>query len=281
MDPIVLERLLASISVQRLVVVCGAGFSTRGSPLPLRRREVSQICSDRYAASTGALVDPFFRDDLEKLADYFYDNHTLQSVFIAGLVPWDLFVRPPNAGHIAIADFWTRGVAAALSSNYDTMIERHAGNCGADLRPSLDGSGATERAAFHSPLLKFHGCQFCDAASTVWTTKQLANGVIAQRFESSRAWMTANLQHKDLLVVGFWSDWSYLNVILDGVLGVAPPTSITVIDPSTSAQLEAKAPQLWALAHSAGIEFNHVQESSKPHLANCIARSQKPTCESC
>jgi hypothetical protein len=267
MDPIVLERLLASISVQRLVAVCGAGLSMGKPTLGPSAKEVSQICFDSYVTSTGATLDPGMRDDLEKLADYFYDNRTLQSVFIAGLVPWSRFVRPPNAGHVVLADFlWIRAVAAALSSNYDTMIERHAGNCGADLRPSLDGSSATTRAPFHSPLLKFHGCQFCDADSTVWTKKQLADGAIAKRIESSRVWMEANLQHKDLLVVGFWSDWAYLNTILGSVLGVVAPASVTVIDPSDSGQLQAKAPQLWALAHSAGVTFNHVQEYAEVAL---------------
>src|ERR1700733_13550612 len=132
MNPIVLEHLLASILVQRLVVVCGAGLSMGKPTLAPSAKEVSQICFDSYVASTGAALYPGMRDDLETLADYFYDNHTLQSVFIAGLVPWSRFVRPPNAGHVVIADFlWIRAAAAALSSNYDTMIERHAGNCGA------------------------------------------------------------------------------------------------------------------------------------------------------
>jgi hypothetical protein len=267
MEPLVLQQLLASILAQRLVVVCGAGLSMGKPAAAPSAKEVSQVCFDSYTASTGAALDATLRDDLEKLADYFYDNHTLQSVFISSLVPWDRFVRPPNAGHIAIADFlWIRAVAAALSSNYDTMIERHAGNCGADVRPSLDGASATARAPVHSPLLKFHGCQFCDADSTVWTKKQLGDAVIAERIESSRAWMEANLQHKDLLVVGFWSDWSYLNTILGNVPGVVAPASVTVIDPSDSAQLQAKAPELWAVAHSAGVTFTHVQQYAETAL---------------
>ncbi|MGH3428117.1 MAG: hypothetical protein ACRDQZ_11225, partial [Mycobacteriales bacterium] len=264
MDAAVLELLLASISAQRLVVVCGAGLSMGKPTRAPSAAEVAQICFDKYVAFTGATLDPGVRNDLEKVADYFYDSHTLQSVFIAGLVPWDRFVRPPNAGHVALADFlWIRAIAAALSSNYDTMIERHAGNCGADLRPSLDGGAATARTPFHSPLLKFHGCQFCDADSTVWTKKQLADAVIADRIASSRIWMQANLQHRDLLVVGFWSDWSYLNTILGGVLGVIAPVSVTVIDLSNSAQLEAKAPDLWALAHAPDVTFNHVSEDAE------------------
>jgi hypothetical protein len=262
-----LERLLASISAQRLVVVCGAGLSMGKPTAAPSAKEVAQICFDAYVASTGAALDLNLRDNLETLSDYFYDNGTLHSVFIASLVPWSRFVRPPNAGHIALADLlWTRAAAAGLSSNYDNMIERHAWQCGADLQPTLDGAGATARSPFHSPLLKFHGCQFCDRNSTVWTKKQLTDQVIGDRIESTRTWMQANLQHKDLLVVGFWSDWAYLNLILDGVLGVIAPASVTVIDPSSSADLEAKAPNLWALAHKAGMTFSHVQEYAEGAL---------------
>lgn len=267
MDPVVLEGLLASILARRLVAVCGAGLSMGKPSSAPSAKDIAQICFDEYAASTAAALDVVLRDDLEKLADHFYDNKTLQSVFIAHLVPWGRFVRPSNAGHMAIADLlWTRAAAAALSANFDNLIERHAWTCGADLQPSLNGDGATERAPFHSPLLKFHGCRTCDPNSTVWTKKQLADGVIAGRIESSRVWMEANLKHKDFLVIGFWSDWSYLNEILGKALAGVAPKSITVIDPSTSDQLEAKAPQLWALAHLPEVIFNHVQESAEVAL---------------
>lgn len=252
---------------QRLIVVCGAGLSMGKPSSAPSAREVAQICFDKYVASTGVAVAAPLRDDLEKLADYFFDKGTLQSVFIASLVPWQRFVRRPNAGHAAIADFlWIRAAAAALSSNYDNMIERHAWDCYADLAPSLDGSSATARASIHSPLLKFHGCQFCDPNLTVWTKQQLHDPVIGNRIESSRVWMEANLQHKDLLVVGFWSEWAYLNEILGKVVAGIAPTSITVIDPSDSAALEAKAPNLWALAHTPGVVFNHVKEYAEVAL---------------
>jgi hypothetical protein len=264
MDLAILERLLASIGAQRLAVVCGAGLSMGKPSSAPSAKEVAQIAFDKHVLSTGAALGAPLRDDLEKLADHFYDDHTLESVFIANLVPWERFVRPPNAGHVALADFlWTGAAAAVLSSNYDNMIERHAWTCGADLRPSLDGAGATARLPFHSPLLKFHGCQVCDASTTVWTKQQLASGVIAQRIESSRVWMAANLLHKDLLIIGFWSDWAYLNEILGNALGVVAPASVTVIDPSPIDQLEAKAPQLWALAHAPGVTFRHVQERAE------------------
>jgi hypothetical protein len=35
---------------------------------------------------------------------------------------------------------------------------------------------------------------------------------------------------------------------------------VTLIDPTDLAQLQAKAPDLWALAHEAGVTFSHVQQ---------------------
>lgn len=60
--------------------------------------------------------------------------------------------------------------------------------------------------------------------------------------------MAANLRQKDLLVVGFWSDWAYLNILLGTVLDGLAPLSVTVIDLADAAALQAKAPDLWALA---------------------------------
>jgi hypothetical protein len=117
-----------------------------------------------------------------------------------------------------------------------------------DVRSSLDGSSATARAPFDSPLLKFHGCQFCDADSTVWTKKQLADGTMPNGSRAAACGWKQTYNTKDLLVVGFWSDWAYLNTILRSVLGVVAPASVTVIDQSDSGQLQAKAPRLWALA---------------------------------
>jgi hypothetical protein len=268
MDPAVLERLLTSIMAQRLVAVCGAGLSMGKPTAAPSAKKVAQLCFDEYANSTGTVLDVVLRDDLEKLADYFYDHGTLQSVFVEHLVPWNLFVRPVNAGHAAIADLlWIKAMAAALSANFDILIERHAWNCGADLRASLSGPDATARTPIHSPLLKFHGCRVCDAQSTVWTKKQLADAVVAGRIASNRQWMGANLHHKDLLVVGFWSDWAYLNAILEDVLGVVAPASVTLIDPGDPAELQAKAPKLWAIANSPGTSFHHVLDGAEIAMA--------------
>lgn len=267
MTPEIRAQLLASMHANRLVVVCGAGLSMAApSSLPSAWR-VAESCFDNYKMNVDPGVDPSLRHDLEALAQHFADTNTLQSVFIERLVPWSQFVRPPNAGHAAIADFLTtKSAIAALSANYDTLIERCAVDNGFDFQASLDGVEATVRAATQGPLLKFHGCAIKDRPATVWAPTQLNEPPIADRIERSKEWMAANLRQKDLLVVGFWSDWDYLNEILDNVLGDIAPLSVTVFDPAPVNDLEEKAPFLWGIANGEGVNFLHVQQSGAEAL---------------
>lgn len=262
LDPQVKSRLLASMLAGRLVVVCGAGLSMAApSSLPAAWR-VAQDCFDNYQVNVDPDINPDLRHDLEALAQHFVDLGTLESVFIQALVPWGDFVRPPNAGHAAIADFLvTKAAAAALSANYDMLIEQCAVANGFDFQNALDGDEATLRSHTQAPLLKFHGCAGRDRPATVWAASQLDAPPISQRIALSKTWMAANLRQKDLLVVGFWSDWDYLNALLGTVLDGLAPTSVTLVDPSPIADLEAKAPALWTLAHGEGVTLTHVQES--------------------
>jgi hypothetical protein len=228
---------------------------------------VAEASFDKYALETDPDCDLAMRHDLEAFAQHFVGLHTLQSVFIESLVPWHMFVKPPNAGHAAVADFLvTRAAAAALSANYDTLIEQSAVANGFDFQNSLDGDEATTRFRTQSPLLKFHGCATRDRLATVWAPSQLGEPPIADRIAKSKTWMAANLRQKDLLVIGFWSDWAYLNTVLGTVLDGLAPLSVTVIDLADAAALQAKAPDLWGLANGPQVEFRHVQESGAEAL---------------
>lgn len=223
---------------------------------------VAEKCFDKYRLESDPQCDLALRHNLEDLAEHFAGLNTLQSVFIEHLVPWPAFVRPSNNGHAAIADFLiTRAAVAGISSNYDTLIERRAWDYGADFRGSLDGDEATADTVRQAPLLKFHGCSHRDRPSTVWAPSQLNDPTIAARIARSRVWMAANLRQKDLLVVGFWSDWQYLNAVLGEALIDVQPLSVTVIDLSPMDALQQKAPQLWEIAHAQNVTFEHVQES--------------------
>lgn len=267
MNPADSARLLASMSAGRLVLLCGAGLSMAPpSSLPSALR-VARMCFDEYQLKIDPLINTALRDNLEKLAEHFVGLNTLKTVFIEDLVPWKEFERPPNPGHAAVADFLiTKTVVAGLSSNYDKLIERCAWDYGADFRGSLDGDQATVTSHKQAPLLKFHGCSHIDRGSTVWAPSQLHDPTISDRIAKSKTWMAANLRQKDLLVVGFWSDWDYLNQVLDGAVQGLDPLSVTVIDPSPSADLQTKAPGLWALAHQPQVTFSHIQESGADAL---------------
>jgi hypothetical protein len=265
--PEIRARLLASMDAGRLVLLCGAGLSMAPpSTLPSARR-VAETCFDTYRLRVDPNIDPALRQNLEALAEHFVGLNTLKSQFIGNLVPWAAFERPPNPGHAAVADFLlTRTATAALTSNYDKLIERRAWDYGADFQASLDGDEATASAHKQAPFLKFHGCAHRDRGSTVWAPSQLHDPVIADRIEKSRIWMAANLRQKDLLVVGFWSDWSYLNQIFAGALAGLNPLSVTVVDLSTPEELQAKAPALWTIAHQGNVTFTHVQASASDVL---------------
>lgn len=246
----------------RLVVVCGAGLSVAPpSRIPMAVK-VAELCFDAYQLKVDPQLDPRLRQDLGALAEYFYDLQTLKTQFIDTLVPWGEFVRPPNPGHAAIADFlMTRAVTAAITTNFDHLIERSAWDYGADFSGSLDGDEASLSSRSHGPLLKIHGCSNRDRGTTVWAQSQLRDPEIAERVKKSEIWMAANLRNKDLLVVGFWSDWGYLNHVVSSALGGIHPHSVTVIDLSTTDELETKAPGLWSIANRAGVRFEHIRES--------------------
>ncbi|MEA9433712.1 SIR2 family protein [Aeromonas caviae] len=246
----------------RLLVVCGAGLSMAPpSSLP-SAWTVAERCFEKYRLESDPNCDPALRNNLEALAEHFAGLDTLQSVFIEHLVPWHAFVRQPNTGHAAIADFLiTRAAIAGISSNYDNLIERCAWDYGSDFRGSLDGDEATADFVRQAPLLKFHGCSLRDRPATVWAPSQLNDPTISARIARSKVWMAANLRQKDLLVVGFWSDWEYLNTVIGEALIDVQPLSVTVIDLSPTNALEQKAPQLWEIANAQNVAFEHVQES--------------------
>src|SRR5260370_35575208 len=71
------------------------------------------------------------RCDLEKQAEYFAARDQLYSTFISRLIPRRRFIRDPNGGHLAAADFITSGVVeCVVSTNFDFLIEEAAKSLG-------------------------------------------------------------------------------------------------------------------------------------------------------
>jgi hypothetical protein len=84
--------------------------------------------------------------------------------------------------------------------------------------------------------------------------------------------MRLQLPNKDLVVIGFWTDWGYLNDVLANALDAGGFNSVTVINRADAAELEAKAPKLWAMLNAGTVTFLHVQGSSTEALEEQCAR---------
>lgn len=222
---------------------------------------IANMCYDRHADIVGDHLSRALRDDLEAFAEHFAANSSLKSIFIDSIVPWKEFMRVPNAGHAAIADFLVcRAIKAAISTNYDALIERRTWDAGAaDFQSALEGDEA-QVCSQYSPLLKPHGC------STIWARSQLHDDEVARHLHKSKIWMDANQRERDLLIIGFWTDWRYLNKIIGDALTDVAPASITLVDLSLPEVLKEKAPTLWDIAHAGGVIFEHVQRSGATFL---------------
>jgi hypothetical protein len=252
-------RLLNAIETNTLVFLCGAGLSmATPSNLPSAVR-VANLCYDRRIA-----IEPMdipLREDIDRLAGLFHNRGDFERVFIP-LVPWDEMLGSPNAGHAAVSDLLVcRAAHAAMSTNFDRMIESWAQSLKVDLRGALNGQEATSFCAITNPLLKFHGCMDRNRDHTLWTQGQLLEPETQTRLQSCSQWMNLHLPGKHLVVVGFWSDWKYLNQVLSDAFTIDTASAVTVIDPSPTVSLQAKAPELWSKLTGLSHQFEHVQGS--------------------
>ena len=130
------------------------------------------------------------KEAIDQLAGHFYGTHEFESVFIRGLVPWGELVGEPNEGHAAVSDLLiSRAAEAALSANFDPLIEQWAMTRKIDMRGALDGPEAMAFQHKTSPLLKFHRCMHRLREQTLWTQAQLGEPQIEQRIQTCANWM--------------------------------------------------------------------------------------------
>jgi len=283
-------RLLTSIETDRLVIFCGAGLSMAPPSLVPSAREVARACSTKYEDITAFTVSTDLREDIERLAEFFYAQGNLQSFFIRHLVPWTLFKTNPNPGHFAIADFLACGVfELGLTTNVDSLVEIAADTLGqSNFQASLDGNEATLTHQNHNPFLKLHGCYVRDQGNTLWCSSQLNVAPLMDKIASSKRWLQGYLLNRDLLVIGFWSDWAYLNHVLEDCVNTIEPNFIVLVDPDEAINLTRKAPNLWNWAANGNVNFVHVRESGAEFLNDLrrrfsrrylerLAEASKPT----
>lgn len=227
--------------------------------------QVSRACYDKYQPI--ATLPAVMRDDIEQLAAHFYGTGEFESVFLGSLVPWNDLVGQANAGHAAIADFLIcRAAEAVLSANFDPLIEQWANGAKVALLPALNGHEAVAFGKETNPLVKFHGCLVRDRAKTLWTRTQLADPIIADRIATCSQWMGLVLPGKDLLIIGFWTDWGYLNDVIANALNVNQFASVTIVDPKNGHELQAAAPGLWNRLTGGTAHFQHIQASGDDAL---------------
>lgn len=238
---------------------------------------VAEVCYDRYHAIQALPAE--MRQDIDAIAGHFYAQSPseFEKVFLS-LVPWNDLVGEPNGGHAALGDFLISGTACAvLSANFDTLIEQWGNRHKIAMRGALTGQEASNEGFCPgiNPLLKFHGCMDLDRGRTLWTAGQLSDPTVSSRVESCSQWMGLNLPGKDLLVVGFWTDWGYLNDVLVNAIKVQWFGSVTVIDPKSTQELEEKAPTLWATLSDGALQFEHVRGSGTEALEELRAAFSK------
>lgn len=263
----VLEMLLGVIEARRLVLFAGAGLSMpQPSGLPPAWR-LAREAARRHEANTEVALPDALLDDIEAQARYFDANSQLESYFLPKLIDWTGFAGQPNAGHFAVADLLLSHAAVfGVTTNVDVLIERAAERLGdPSIGVAIDGSEAAAPRA-HPPLLKIHGCFRRNHSDTLWCREQIGREPWATRIKLSAQWLAGNLFQKDVVFVGYWTDWTYLNDVLASVLTDPVPRSVTLVDTSTPEALSQKAEGLWTWAHRDGIAFRHLRMSGNDFL---------------
>jgi hypothetical protein len=261
-----IASVLDALYADRLVMLCGAGLSMASpSNLPSAAQLASKAKQD-YDSLYGATRAPL-PPSIEDQAEFFFQRGQLGTMYLRTLIDPHAFAGPPNAGHIAVADLLlVRAIQTAVSTNVDTLIEAAGLLLLGQVGVGIERRAVAALAPDISPLLKIHGCWSTDRDNTLWAPGQLAVEPVASRIQGNREWLLARLLDRDLVVVGYFTDWDYLNDALERTLGEVRPSRVVIIDPSPGPILAAKAPALHDLGGRAQVSFCHVRTSGAAFL---------------
>ncbi len=260
-----LETALDSLLNDRLALLAGAGLSMAPpSSLP-SATDLAATAKQKYDATFGASRPPL-PVRVEDQAEFFFQRGELETVYFNKYIDWHAFAGVPNCGHEAVADLLlVRAIQTAITTNVDRLIEIAGEHLLGHVGAGIDGH---EVAAFPpdvKPLLKIHGCR-SRPNTMVWAPGQPPVPPVAQRIANSATWLNAQLLSRDLLIIGYWTDWDYLNKVLANTLGAVYPARVLVVDPANGALFAGKAPDLYALGQRATTAFLHVQASGADFL---------------
>ena len=260
-----INQVLDSLLSERLALLCGAGLSMAAPSSIPSAAKLAEKAKAKYDATYGADREPL-SEAIEEQAQFFFERGELQTVYLRTYVDADVFSVHPNSGHISIADLMlVQGISTTVSTNVDTLIET-AGN----MLLGHIGKGVTRENVQSlpdkkSPLLKIHGC-WNQPEQTIWAPGQVSVEPTRTRIESCGQWLELRLANRDLLIVGYWTDWDYMNDVLETALGSVHPSRVIVVDPCESAEFQKKAPVLYDLGVRAKMEFRHVRSSGDKFL---------------
>ncbi|MER8573485.1 hypothetical protein [Mesorhizobium sp. M1374] len=258
---------LDSLLAERLAIFAGAGLSMAApSNLP-SAWTLAQKAKAKYTAQYGGARPPL-SNNIEEQAEYFFQRGELPTVFLGTLIDRNAFAGRPNEGHYAIADLMlARALQTVVTTNVDTLVESAGVFLFGQVEVGIDGHAVAALPPAVTPMLKLHGCRTIDLANTVWAPGQLAHNPVQSRISSSAPWLTQRLLNRDLVIVGYWTDWDYLNAVLASTLDAVNLSRVIVVDTADSASFQAKAPALHALGMRASGGFLHVKESGARFLA--------------
>ncbi len=262
------EMALDSLLAERLALLAGAGLSMAApSSLP-SAHAIAVEAKRRYDSRHGTSMAPLPLA-IEDQAEFFFRRNELATVYFRTLIDQHVFAAPPNDGHYAVADLLlVQGIETAVTTNVDTLIETAGLHLYGQIRTGLDQAQMAALPPRSSPLLKIHGCSQKDYDNMVWAPGQINAPPVDSRIASSAQWLSTRLLDRDLLIVGFWTDWNYLNQVLQTVLDRVRPSRVIVVDPAESNTFRDKAPGLYAVGEAVQNGFWHVRASGDEFLSS-------------
>jgi hypothetical protein len=257
---------LDALYADRLAMLCGAGLSMANPSNFPSAAQLASTAKRKYDSLYGATRPPL-PPSIEEQAEFFFQRGELGTMYLRTLIDAHAFAGPPNAGHTAIADLLlVRAIQTAVSTNVDTLIEAAGLLLLGQVGVGIERRTVAALAPDISPLLKVHGCWSSDRDNTLWASGQLAVEPVVSRIQGNSEWLLTRLLDRDLIIVGYFTDWDYLNQVLEGTLGEVRPARVVIVDPSPGATLAAKAPALHGLGGRAQVSFCHVRTSGVEFL---------------
>ena len=260
-----IDSALDALLNDRLALLCGAGLSIAAPSSIPSAAQLAEKAKEKYDATYGSTRPPL-PASINEQAQFFFGQGDLYTIYLHRYIDRDAFAAPPNSGHFSIADLMLiKGISTTVSTNVDTLIETAGIMLLGHIGMGVTRDNMLELPDDKAPLLKIHGC-WSDPKSTIWATDQINQNPILTRISECVEWLKLRLSNRDLLAVGFSTDWDYLNSVLENSLVMVNPSRIIVVDPCQTSEFEEKAPVFSSLGQRTGVTIHHVRSSGDTFL---------------